>query len=141
MDNLLIQRIEICNSRGTAGINYQGTPQEVPWSKRLYIRECWVHGIVPETVIRSYFPLNRGRRDECGRVGDVHIVDNTIERPGRHGYEGGGNCRDQYFIGNTIDMANCIGSSGGLSGINPTGGNTTVIMGNTIKSVEPVFRD
>jgi hypothetical protein len=131
-NNVRIERVEICNSRGNGGINYQGYNPSggVPVTNRLTIKDCWVHGIIEDGYSPSFPRSIEGDGMNVGQVRDVHIENNTIERPGRHAYEGGGNCADQYFIGNTIDMGN-----GGDSGINPTGGSTTVVMGNTIKNV------
>ena len=131
VDNLRIERVEINNSRGNGSINYQGYPTGgLPLNKRLTIRDCWIHGNLVDSYAAG-IPLGiEGDGMNVGEVADVHIENNRIEGPGRHAYEGGGNCADQYFIGNTVDMM-----SVGLSGLNATGGSTTVLMGNTVKGV------
>jgi hypothetical protein len=131
VDNLIIERIETLNGKGNGCINYQGhATGGLPLNKRVYIRDCWIHGRPEDGYAPSIPEAIEGDGMNVGEVRDVHIEGNTIEKPGRHAYEGGGNCADQYFIGNTIDMGN-----NGDSGINPTGGSTTVVMGNTIKNV------
>src|SRR5205823_211309 len=67
--------------------------------------------------------------DGCniGNYSNIRFVGNKVFSPARHGYEGGGNCYNQYFAFNTIDM-----NSVGLSGLNLTGGNRSSVIGNTI---------
>jgi hypothetical protein len=131
IDNLRIERVECVNGKGNGCIKVQGYPNV---TNRIYIRDCWVHGYVADGDSTGMHAGIEGDGMNVGDVREVHIENNLIEGTERHGYEGGGNCYDQYFIGNTVDM-----KSGGLSAINPTGGNTTLVIGNTCKNCQNWF--
>jgi hypothetical protein len=129
IDNLRIERVETVNGKGNGCINVQGYPGV---TSRIYIRDCWVHGNTADGDSSGMSFGIEGDGMNVGQVSEVHIENNKIFGPQRHGYEGGGNCHDQYFIGNTVDVV-------GMSGINPTGGSTTVVMGNTVRNFASGF--
>jgi hypothetical protein len=127
INNLRIERVEAVNGKGNACINVQGARGI---TRGIFIRDCYIHGNQSDGYAVNYAKGIQGDGINAGELLDVHIERNRIEVPTRHGYEGGGVCFDQYFIENTIDMGSL-----GLSGINPTGGNRTVVAGNNIYNV------
>lgn len=127
IDNLRVERVELANGKGNGCLNIQGVRSI---TRGIYIRDCWVHGNQSDGIATSIAQGIEGDGMNVGEVMDVHVERNRIEVPQRHAYEGGGLCYDQYFIGNTIDMG-----SFGLSGINPTGGNRTIVAFNNIYNV------
>ena len=126
--NTRIERIETVNCKGNGSINVQGsTPGAM---NGVIIRDCYVHGNAVDGYLAIGAYGQEGDGINAGQVAQVRVIGNYIMGTGRHGYEGGGNCYDQYIAFNTVDM----GNSGG-SGINPTGGNRTVVEGNTVMNM------
>jgi hypothetical protein len=117
VSRLMLQRVEMINAKGNSAFNAQGAATD------LAILDCIVTGDANGGYVE-------GDGFNAGNYTRVNFQRNYITGVERHGYEGGGNCYDQFFAYNTIDM-NLIG----LSGINPTGGNNTVVANNVILNV------
>lgn len=131
VSDLTIERIEAVNCKGNACINVQGRYSNGgPVTNRIKIRDCYIHGDREGGAI-SFFDYGiQGDGINAGQLNDVEITGNVIVGTGRHAYEGGGVCYDQYFANNHIDMLLT-----GKAGINPTGGNRTTVAHNIIKNV------
>jgi hypothetical protein len=118
VSRLTMQRVEMLNAKGNSAFNAQGAATD------LTILDCIASG---DTAGIATGNGTEGDGFNAGNYTRVNFQRNYIFAPTRHGYEGGGNCYDQYFAYNTIDM-----NSAGISGINPTGGNNTVVANNVI---------
>jgi len=117
-NNIRIERVELIDCKGNSAINLSGAP-----GRDVFIRDC-----IMRADTSNYL---EGDGANVGNFSNVHFTGNYIYSVGRHGYEGGGNCYDQYLAFNKLDMNNV-----GLSGINPTGANNTTVIGNTVLNVQ-----
>jgi hypothetical protein len=126
--NVRVERIEAVNCKGNASINLQGgSPGGM---NGVIIRDCYIHGNSVDGWLSIAPHGIQGDGINAGQIAHARIMGNYIIGPGRQGYEGGGNCYDQYISNNTVDMQN-----GGLSGINPTGANNTIVANNVVMNV------
>ncbi len=124
VNDVHLERIETINAKGNGAINVGGScAGGVPLISNVYVLDCHIHG-------DSAGGWNEGDGVNVGCYSNVHFEGNRVIAVGRHAFEGGGVCFDQFFERNQIDM-----QSRGLSGIAPTGGNRTRVNNNVITNV------
>src|SRR4030095_593534 len=122
--NLTIKRIRITNAKGNAAFNGQGNRRP---SGNLLVVGC-------EAIGNATGGHISGDAYNFGEFNGVRFIHNFGTGCFRHGYEGGGICYDQFIAFNLFNMG-----TGGLSAINPTGANRTIVHGNTLVNVGPGY--